>query len=98
MEKAVAMEFLQSHFAEMAKNYDVKSLAIFGSTARDEAEPDSDLDLLVEFNGPPYFDHFLDLSFFLEDQLKIKVDLVQPHAIRKELKADILREAIYVTP
>ena len=47
----------------------VKSMAIFGSVAIDEARPDSDVDILVEFQGPATFNGYMDLKFFLEDLL-----------------------------
>ena len=41
---------------EIAQRFGVRSLSLFGSVARDEARPDSDVDVLVEFNGPTTFD------------------------------------------
>jgi hypothetical protein len=74
----------------------VKSMAIFGSVARDEARPDSDMDILVEFEGPATFNGYMDLKFFLEDLLGRPVDLVTRKSIRPRLKARIESEAQYV--
>jgi len=74
----------------------VKSLAIFGSAARDEARPDSDVDVLVEFQGPATFNGYMDLKFFLEDLLGRPVDLVTRKSIRPRLKEQIESEAQYV--
>ena len=74
----------------------VKSLAVFGSVARDEANPMSDLDILVEFEGPTTFDRYMDVKIFLEDLLKCSVDLVTRKGIRPELAPSIEREAIRV--
>ncbi len=52
---------LQQQITEI-KSFGVKSLAIFGSVARDEARPESDLDLLVEFEGKVSFDQYMDLN------------------------------------
>ena len=74
----------------------VKSLAVFGSVARDEANPTSDLDILVEFDGPATFDRYMDVKIFLEDLLNCSVDLVTRKGIRPELAPSIEREAIRV--
>jgi predicted nucleotidyltransferase len=74
----------------------VKSLALFGSVSRDEARPDSDVDLLVDFEGRPSFDAFMDLKFYLEDLLKRKVDLVTEGALKPRMKPILDREAIRV--
>jgi predicted nucleotidyltransferase len=74
----------------------VKSMAIFGSVARDEARPDSDVDILVEFQGPATFNGYMDLKFFLEDLLGRPVDLVTRKSIRPRLKTRIKSEAQYV--
>lgn len=58
------------------RGYGVKSLALFGSVARDEATANSDIDLLVEFDGKVTFDCYMDLKFFLEDSLGCPVDVV----------------------
>ncbi len=55
----------------MQSNFGVKDLMVFGSAARDEAGPKSDVDLLVEFKQQPNFDRFMDLKLFLEDVLKM---------------------------
>jgi predicted nucleotidyltransferase len=74
----------------------VKSLAVFGSVTRDEARPDSDVDVLVEFQAPATFNGYMDLKFFLEDLLGRLVDLVTRKSIRPRLKARIESEAQYV--
>ena len=74
----------------------VGELYLFGSVARDEAQEDSDVDLLVEFTGPPSFDRFMDLKFFLEDTLGIPVDLVTRRALKPMLSSEIERDAVRV--
>jgi hypothetical protein len=77
--------------------YGVEKLGIFGSTAREENSPDSDLDLLVEFRpGEETFDHYMHLKFFVEDRLGIKADVVTTNALRKEYKERVLEETKYV--
>ena len=70
----------------------VKSLSVFGSVARDEANADNDVDILVEFEGQATFDRFMDTKFFLEDLLGAKVDLVMQDAIRPRLKPYIMQD------
>ena len=76
------------------KKYSVRSLALFGSVARNQARKHSDVDLLVEFSQPVGLFEFARLKLYLEEVLGRKVDLVTPEALRKEMRDDILREAI----
>jgi predicted nucleotidyltransferase len=79
------------------KHMGVSSLSIFGSVARGEETRTSDVDMLVEFEGPPTFDGFMDTKLFLEDLLGVKVDLVMPQALKPQLKAQLLQDLIHVT-
>jgi predicted nucleotidyltransferase len=74
----------------------VKSLSIFGSVARGEDQPGSDVDILVEFNGRAPFDRYMDTKFYLEELLGRKVDLVTPKAIKPSLKPYIMQDLIHV--
>ena len=74
----------------------VKSLAVFGSVARGEARKDSDVDILVEFDGAVTFDRFMDTKFYLEELLGRRVDLVVPNALKPRLKNRIAQDLIYV--
>jgi predicted nucleotidyltransferase len=76
--------------------FDVAGLYIFGSVARGEALPTSDIDVLVDFKDSPTFAKFMDLKFFLEDMLGIRVDLVTRNALRPEMKDAIEEEAKHV--
>jgi hypothetical protein len=71
-------------------------LALFGSTARDEAGQHSDVDILVAFDGPATSAQYFGLLFYLEDRLGRPVDLVTEKALRPELRPYIEREAIHV--
>ncbi|GAB4179861.1 MAG: nucleotidyltransferase family protein [Geothermobacteraceae bacterium] len=76
--------------------FHVRSLAIFGSVARGEDRPDSDVDLLVEFDKCPGMFEFLRLKFYLEELLGRPVDLVTPDALKPQLKQRILDESVHV--
>lgn len=70
----------------------VKSLGLFGSVARGEARTDSDVDLLVAFDGPATFDRYMDLKFFLEELLGRRVDLVTERGLREAVRPTVERE------
>ncbi|WP_354636156.1 nucleotidyltransferase family protein [Planktothricoides raciborskii] len=82
---------------QVVKDFGVKSLAIFGSVARDEATPDSDVDILVEFDRPVTFDLYMDVKFYLEDRLGTRVDLVSGLMLKPLIRPQVQREAIYVS-
>ena len=97
MNRDEILETLRTHRDELRKRFGVKSLAIFGSVARGEARPDSDVDILVEFEGRATFDRYMGLKFFLEDLLGRRVDLVTRKALKPRMRPFVEREAIYVT-
>jgi predicted nucleotidyltransferase len=76
---------------ELAKKYKVKSLAVFGSFARNQQGENSDLDILVEFSGPVGFEFFR-VQRFIEEKLGIKVDLVTKDAIKPGIEKNVLRD------
>jgi predicted nucleotidyltransferase len=96
MNRQMILDCLSDQAGSLRRRFGVKELSVFGSVARDEAHEDSDLDLLVTFDGTPDFDRFMDLKFYLEDLLGRTIDLVTPSALRPELRSRIEREAIHV--
>lgn len=80
----------------LVARYGVRRLALFGSTARDTAHADSDVDVLVEFDGPATSARYFGVQFELEDTLGCPVDLVTAKALRAELRPFIEQEAVYV--
>lgn len=95
MKRNEAIAILKQH-EQPLKSFGVTSLAIFGSVARDEAHPGSDIDILVEFSEPPTFDRYMDLKFFLEDHLGQTVDLVSPKMLKPKIRQTVEKEAIRV--
>ncbi|MDP3703805.1 MAG: nucleotidyltransferase family protein [Candidatus Omnitrophota bacterium] len=75
----------------------MKTLAVFGSVARDDARADSDVDFVVEFEGAVTFDRYMALKTFLEGAVGRPVDLLTRRGIRPELAPSIEQEAVYVT-
>ena len=94
MRRDEVLRLLAEHKTEIAE-FGVKSLALFGSVARDEAAADSDVDILVEFGAPVGMFKFLEVQEFLERVLGRPVDLVMPDAIKPRLRDRILGEAIH---
>jgi predicted nucleotidyltransferase len=95
MRRDEVLHRLSEHRAEL-NQAGVRTLACFGSVARDEARPDSDIDLLVEFVEYPSFARYMELKFLLEGLLGRRVDLVTPKAIRPQMRGGIEREMIRV--
>lgn len=94
MRRDEALAILHAHRDHYAR-FHVKSLAIFGSVARDEAGPDSDVDILVEFDGSPVgLFGFVRLQRYLAEVLGREVDLVEREAVHLALRDRIHREAI----
>ena len=96
MDRSEILNRLRAKGPEMRKQFGVRSLRLFGSVVRDEATTNSDVDVLADFGGPPTFDQYMDLKFFLEDLLQIKVDLVTESGLRPRLRPRIEEEAIRV--
>ena len=94
MKKEEIMEFLKAHKDEMARRFGVRRIGLFGSHARGEATTRSDLDILVEMEQPG-FDNYMDLKFYLEENLGMTVDLVLADSLKPRLKPIITREAAY---
>lgn len=95
MKRSQVLATLRTHWAEI-RAHEVKSLALFGSIARDEGRPDSDVDLLVEFARPVGLFAFIALQQYLEQLLGCKVDLGTPKSLRPRLRERVLEEALYV--
>jgi predicted nucleotidyltransferase len=73
--------------------YGVKNIGLFGSFARGDQTPLSDIDILVEFLPEKHtFDNFMEVAFLLEEILERKVELVTPEALSPHIGPHILRE------
>jgi predicted nucleotidyltransferase len=99
MKRADVLRILRTNEAALRENYHVKTLALFGSVARDEAGPKSDVDLLVEFDRPISLFDLVGAAQYIEKLLRLPedgVDLVLRRALLPELREPILAEAIDV--
>lgn len=86
---------LENNMALLKHRFKVKQLGIFGSYARNEATPQSDIDILVEFSEPIGWE-IVDLQDYLTELLGHKVDLVTVKALKPQLKAEILQQVVYL--
>ena len=96
MNRAEVLDQLARNKPTLVARYGVDRLALFGSTVRDAARADSDIDILVAFDGPATSERYFGVQFFLEDLLGRPVDLVTDKALRPELRPFIEREAVHV--
>ena len=96
MKRDEAITTLRSHREELTR-FGVSSLALFGSVARDEAQPASDVDLLVDFAEPVGLFHLFRLQHYLERLLGVeRVDLVTRAGLKPRLRDRVLTEAVHV--
>jgi uncharacterized protein len=92
---ATGITLPDADLAELCHRHEIKELMLFGSAARGEMRPDSDIDLLVEFlpqAKPGLFKQFA-AERELSELLGRKVDLVSKRALRIELRDEVLAEA-----
>lgn len=87
---------LAEHQREIATRFGVRQLALFGSAARDELREDSDVDVLVEFEGPATFNGYFDLKDYLEALLGRTVDLVTERGLKPRARRHVERDLIRV--
>jgi uncharacterized protein len=97
MNRSQVLSMLREHRDEMRRRFSVKHLSLFGSAARDQLHEGSDIDVLVEFDGPPTFDGYLGLKDYLEALFGAKVDLATEAMVKPRLwryiEKDLLRVA-----
>ena len=94
---AEILKILRQQKRVLHAQFGVLDLAVFGSYVSDQQTNKSDVDLFANLK-PEYktFDNYMELRFFLEEQLQKKIDLALKESIREEFKAGIFNEAIYV--
>ena len=85
---------LQEH-REHLRGLGVERIALFGSAARGELGPHSDVDMVVEFSQTTYR-RFIEVKSFLESVLGRRVDLLTPPAVQGRLKQEIEKDLVNV--
>ncbi|HEX5418080.1 MAG TPA: nucleotidyltransferase family protein [Chloroflexota bacterium] len=93
LERNVVLSILAEHRDEIEQR-GVRSIAIFGSVARNEARSDSDIDIIVEVTRPFGYFKLFELRDYLNGILSAPVDLFTLNSLRDEVRAEVLREAI----
>ena len=88
------MQTLSMHHHDL-KRLGVKSLRLFGSVARNEARPDSDINFLIEFVSEPSFFELFEVQYFLEDLFHCKIDLGMEESLKEHLREPVLKDVIY---
>ena len=96
MDRNALLALLTEHKPVLAERFGVQKLALFGSFARGTDREDSDVDVLVRFDGPATSKRYFGVQFYLEDLLGCAVDLVTDKALRSELRPFVEKEALDV--
>ena len=96
MNRDEVLNALRAHKTTLVRRFGVAELALFGSTVRDQASLDSDVDILVSFRGTADWRRYFGVQFYLEDLFGRPVDLVTDKALRPELRPSVERESVSV--
>ena len=94
--RADLQEQLQTLKPELVRNYNVSSIGIFGSVARDEQSETSDLDLLVAFDGPVSLFDVVRLEQELESRLDVPVDVVTEGSLKPRIGKRVAEDLVEV--
>jgi len=87
---------IRDEIIRILKKHGAKKISIFGSYVRGEATPESDLDIIVEFELPKGLIRFVGIEIELSESLGIKVDLLTEKSISPYLIDIIRKEAIVI--
>lgn len=87
---------LRNQKSTLMTRYNVKEIGIFGSYVRGTQQPQSDVDILVDFDEYPSLLEFVGLEDELSEQLGIKVDLVMKSGLKSRIGRRILKEVVYL--
>ncbi|MHA1947272.1 MAG: nucleotidyltransferase family protein [Candidatus Hodarchaeales archaeon] len=96
MTRKKILDFLEAEMSFLMKTYNVNTIGLFGSYAREEQTETSDLDLLVEFTKPISYFTLFKLEDYLSDKLGVHVEIVTPGGLKELIKPIIMRDVLYV--
>ena len=96
MNRDEVLETLRKHKQVLRERFDVTGLALYGSFARNQATPESDVDILVRFGGPATSRSYFGTLFYIEDLLGRRIDLVTDKTLRAEFRPFVEQEALDV--
>ena len=94
--KSGVLRVLRDHKTVFARRFGVVEMALYGSFARDEGGPGSDVDVLVWFDEPPDWKRYFGAQAYLEDLLGLPVDMATRHELRDAIRPHVEREAVDV--
>ena len=97
MNRAAVLKKLHEHRAEMAARFGARRIALFGSAARDELSPDSDVDVLVDFDASPTFERYCGLQDYLQELMGRRVDLVTQRGLKPRAWQAVRQDLIDVS-
>lgn len=96
MNRSTILTLLSEHQREIREQFGVQRLALFDSAARDELRVDSDIDVLVAFDGPATFPRYFNLRAYLEQLLRREVDLVTDKGLKPRVRRHVEKDLIRV--
>jgi len=98
MTKETILKYLKKHKNELYKKYGIIKIGLFGSYARNEANDNSDIDLLIELEKDTknIYEKKQELKKILEDKFHTKVDIAREKYLKKFAKNEILKDICYV--
>ncbi len=96
MNRELILEMLRNDFTEIQNKFGAESIALFGSFARDEQKPESDIDILVKMKKPDY-SLLMALQRFLENKFNRKIDIIREGShLTSRFYAIVGKDIIYV--
>ena len=97
MNRAHVLAILREQQPVLAERFHARDVGLFGSAARDELRADSDIDILVDFEGPTTFERYFGMKDHLEAALSRPVDLVTVTGLKPRARAHVERDLIRVS-
>ena len=97
LHRSDVLTMLRREYPVIKERYGINRIGLFGSYARDQAGPMSDIDLLVSFeSGKERFRPYMQCIFYLEEQFGKKIELISDHALDIRIRSDIEKEIIWI--